>query len=648
MEHNSGNTMQNNNDSIDLFVPGRLCLFGEHSDWAGQMRKFNADIRPGQAIVVCTKEGIYASAKKSDKLRITSLDINGEAVSAEFSMKIPELEALAQEGGFFSYIAGVAAYMLRHYNIGGLELICHKTTLPQKKGLSSSAAICTLTAKAFNRLYGLGMTTRGEMECAFNGEQLTPSRCGRLDQAVAFERGVIHMEFNGDKLDVSHIKIGSPLYIVFADLKSEKDTIKILSDLNTAYPYPQTNQQKNLHSLFGTKNEEIITEVISAFSSGDSEKLGELMTKAQAQFDIYAAPLSPKELAAPKLHSVIEDENIAKWSFGAKGVGSGGDGTVQFIAKSENDMYQLRDYLQVQLGLAAYTIIIPKTEAIKKAVIPLGGYGTRMFPATKSIQKELLPIIDKDGLVKPSLLVILEDLVSSGIEEICLVIRPENESIYRQLLSRISEDYYLSLSPKMRKYEEQIETLRNRVSFAYQTKPLGFGHAVLQSREFADGEPVLLLLGDHLFTSNTDKSVIKQLLSAYEQSEQLSLGLFEINSENVSNYGIAKIDSKYNEADNLYKLDSLYEKPPLQFAQNNLCYNGKYYGIFIYVITEEVYLSLDRQFKTSDTSTTPLQLTPSLDEVTHRFGATGCIIDGKRFDIGLPNEYKITLSEYGG
>jgi UTP-glucose-1-phosphate uridylyltransferase len=290
-------------------------------------------------------------------------------------------------------------------------------------------------------------------------------------------------------------------------------------------------------------------------------------------------------------------------------------------------------------------ITIPNEKSIKKAVIPLGGYGTRMFPATKTVQKDLLPIIDKDGFVKPVLLVILEDLVNNGIEEICLVIHPEKESIYNKLFEKLSDNYYLSLSPKMREYEDKIESLKQRISFAYQSKPLGLGHAVLQSKEFAAGDPVLLMLGDNLFTSDSDKSVIKQLLSAYEQSKQLTLGLFTIELNDVSNYGVTGITEGFNDTNNIYKLHSLYEKPEIDFARNNLCYNGKYHGIFMYVITKEVYLELEKQFNKNESS--ELQLTSALDEVTRKFGAAGCVIDGDKFDIGLPNEYRKTLSEYG-
>ncbi len=93
---------------------------------------------------------------------------------------------------------GVAYQILTHYHVRGLVIDNYKTDLPIKKGLSSSAAICVLTARAFNRVYDLKMTIRGEMELAYQGEITTPSRCGRMDQGCAFGNRPILMTFDGD------------------------------------------------------------------------------------------------------------------------------------------------------------------------------------------------------------------------------------------------------------------------------------------------------------------------------------------------------------------------------------------------------------------------------------------------------------------
>lgn len=97
-------------------------------------------------------------------------------------MEAEELLRVAQEGDFWSYGAGVAYKIMTDYRVGGLCVDNYRTTLPLKKGLSSSAALCVMVARAFNRAYDLKMTVRGEMEYAYQGEIVTPSRCGRMDQ----------------------------------------------------------------------------------------------------------------------------------------------------------------------------------------------------------------------------------------------------------------------------------------------------------------------------------------------------------------------------------------------------------------------------------------------------------------------------------
>ena len=91
-----------------------------------------------------------------------------------------------QPNRYYSYAAGTAYSIMTMYNVGGMEINNYKTTLPIAKGLSSSAAVCVMVARSFNRVYDLKMTTRGEMEFAYQGEVLTPSQCGRMDQACAF------------------------------------------------------------------------------------------------------------------------------------------------------------------------------------------------------------------------------------------------------------------------------------------------------------------------------------------------------------------------------------------------------------------------------------------------------------------------------
>ena len=194
---------------ISLFVPGRLCLFGEHSDWAGIYRNVNAGIDFGEAIVTGVEQGIYATAEESENFIVEStLDLyHGERI--ECPMDTAKLKNIAQEGGFFSYVAGTAAYINDNYSVGGVKITVTDMNLPVKKGLASSAAICVLVACAFNQLYHLKMNIKGEMQAAFRGEQRTPSRCGRLDQACAYGIKPVKMIFDGDEIDSEELRVGA-------------------------------------------------------------------------------------------------------------------------------------------------------------------------------------------------------------------------------------------------------------------------------------------------------------------------------------------------------------------------------------------------------------------------------------------------------
>ena len=168
---------------LKLFVPGRLCLFGEHTDWAGHYRTMNADIQSGASIVTGIEQGIYAEVEKSPIFEMHSDAPEITGVWHDFSCRMneAELKRVAKSGSFFCYCAGVASYMLEWYKVGGVRIRITDMTLPMKSGLSSSAAICVLVARAFNQLYNLNLNTLGEMNIAYVGELRTSSRCGRLD-----------------------------------------------------------------------------------------------------------------------------------------------------------------------------------------------------------------------------------------------------------------------------------------------------------------------------------------------------------------------------------------------------------------------------------------------------------------------------------
>jgi len=644
---NGSNTVMMTN-SISLFIPGRLCLFGEHSDWAGLYREINAQIVPGAAIVTGIEQGIYANVTKSDKfvMRNTSDELKDVWVDFQADMNTESLRKIAAENGYFSYVAGVASYINEHYFVGGLDITITKMTLPVKSGLSSSAAVCVLVARAFNLLYGLNLNTIGEMVAAYRGERKTSSRCGRLDQACAFGVAPVLMTFDGEDINVKRLIVKEPLHWVIANLRGKKDTIKILADLNRSYPFPETETDKNLHEALGVNNQEIINRAIQYIKEGDQKALGSLMTEAQRLFDTMVAPASIEQLKALKLHQFLNDEHVISLTYGGKGVGSQGDGTVQFLAKDADSQKELVDYLS-NAGLEAHSFTIPRRHQVRKAVIPVAGFGTRLYPATRMLRKEFIPIIGKDGLLKPVILMLLEELYDGGIEEICLIVGSERDiDLYKKcLMEPLSEEHLGKLSQTAKKYEEKLSQISKRLVFRIQKERLGFGHAVFQSRDFCMDEPVLLLLGDTIYYSNTDKPCCTQLIEAYEEINRPIVSICEVPLQNVSNFGI--IAGQWtDDTQKIMRVNQFVEKPDSNFAEKYLSVGGKsgrqnYYSVFgQYILTPEIFKKLERNIQNGSTKNGEYQLTDAIAAMIEKHELYAFMPDGKMLDIGNVEAYR--------
>ena len=570
-----------------LFVPGRLCLFGEHTDWAGHYRTMNADI-----------------------LR-DAPEIEEEWSDFSCRMNEAELKHVAKSGSFFCYCAGVASYMLEWYKVGGVRIRITSMTLPMKSGLSSSAAICVLVARAFNQLYKLNLNTLGEMNIAYLGEIRTSSRCGRLDQACAFGVKPNLMTFDGDEIEVKALNVKKQLYWVFADLCAEKDTIKILADLNKAYPFASNEAEENLHKALGEWNQDIVNRAIQYMATGNAEALGKLMTEAEEMFDKNVAPMSPA-LWAPKLHEVLQDPKIQPLVYGGKGVGSHGDGSVQFLARNKEAQQQLIDYLNAE-GMRAYPLTLHPVHTVRKAIIPVAGFGTRLYPATRALKKDFFPIPCPDGMVRPVILILLEELVKSGIEEICLVLGSEEERIQR-----------------------------------------GFGHAVYQAVEFANNEPVLLLLGDTLYRTQSNKPCALQMIEEYERYNQLMISIHPVPLAEVSHYGI--LSGVWEDKDHtVLNVSVMNEKPKASYAEEFLGVRNsegkkEYYSVFgQYILTPEVFAQLAADIQQADAEgdfTREIELTAALEAVRKNSGMMGIRLKGVMYDMGNPKALRRCVEEY--
>jgi galactokinase len=348
-----------------LFVPGRICLFGEHSDWAGGYRKVNPDLEKGYTLICGIDQGIYADVRPHhQRLVLTSTDADGVTFGpAEIAMQPEILLAEAKGGGYWSYVAGVAYHALTRFGVRGLVLENDRTDLPVGKGLSSSAAICVLAARAFNRLYDLGLTTREEMELAYQGEITTSSRCGRMDQGCAFGKRPVLMTFDGDRLETEELVVEADLHLVIVDLMARKDTVKILADLNRCFPFAVNEIQRGVQELLGPLNKGIVRRAVNALRESDARRLGELMIEAQELFNRFAVPASPEELEAPMLHRLLKYEPLEPHVWGGKGIGSQGDGTAQFIARSAADQGAAIQMIERQFGMGclAFTLSPPSS-----------------------------------------------------------------------------------------------------------------------------------------------------------------------------------------------------------------------------------------------------------------------------------------------
>ena len=361
---------------MEVFVPGRLCLLGEHTDWAaGKHKLVNPAIPTGYCIVCATNEGLFARVQDfpAGQLRYEHRDAETGEVLQSIEFALGDAAALGVEAGkssFFSYVYGVAAHLMSLPVVAaavissqrGIFINNHTTTLPMKKGLSSSAAICTVVVQAFSKHYGLRLSRDEVMDCAFHGEILTGAKCGRMDQAVAMGEGKVGlMVFNGDSCELRELHVGRPLHFVVVDLKRGKDTVKILAELNAAFPSPQTPEHHLLHQYVAS-NVDLSAEAVRAISVGDCAALATCMKAAQAEFDRCAIPNCPSELTSPRLHQVMAHAALARVSLAVKGVGSQGDGSAQVLCADEESQREALRVLQDELVCEGFLLTVPASQ----------------------------------------------------------------------------------------------------------------------------------------------------------------------------------------------------------------------------------------------------------------------------------------------
>jgi mevalonate kinase len=343
---------------MELFVPGRLCLVGEHSDWAAGYRSRHPEIPPGVCIVSGTDQGLTARAERADSvLELVSRRPDGSTSGPRrIPSRLEALEAASRGGDFFSYAAGAAAELVRGYGVGGMKLAV-RSDLPMSRGLSSSAAICVLVVRAYSRVYDLGLSPRDEMELAYRGERRAGSACGRMDQICAFGQGPVRLRFDGDGLEVEPLAVTGSFHLLVVDLGRGKDTRRILADLNACYPDTPGGLAAGVREALGARNLELAARTERALCAGGPSELGGLLSQAQAVFDEWVAPACP-ELRAPVLHEVLTHPACRELAYGGKGVGSQGDGCAQLVARGAAERTLLAQRLESELSMSSLPLTL--------------------------------------------------------------------------------------------------------------------------------------------------------------------------------------------------------------------------------------------------------------------------------------------------
>lgn len=286
---------------------------------------------------------------------------------------------------------------------------------------------------------------------------------------------------------------------------------------------------------------------------------------------------------------------------------------------------------------------------IRKAVIPAAGFGTRMYPATKALKKELFPIVGQDGRAKPIILAIAEEAFSGGIEEIGIVVQECDRDLFSDVLkSPPKPELWNKLSSENKKYSEYLQSIGDRITILTQTEQEGFGHAVFCSRDWVGNQPFLLLLGDHVYASNTKLSCAAQMVDVYQQSQTSVIGITVMNAEIIHKAGC--VSGKWQSKSRL-KISQIYEKPTLEYAREHLRVaqmpEDEFLGVFgMYILESDIFDLLGSEISNNERFKGEFQLTTCLDKLREKTGAIGYLVEGKYYDTGMPLFYRQAMIDY--
>lgn len=254
---------------------------------------------------------------------------------------------------------------------------------------------------------------------------------------------------------------------------------------------------------------------------------------------------------------------------------------------------------------------------ITKAVIPAAGFGTRVLPATKTMPKEMFPIVDK-----PTIQYIVEEAVAAGITDI-LIITNRGKGIIEDHFDKSPELEGLLEKGGKTEFLEQIQAISDlaNITFIRQKEMKGLGHAVLKAKSFVGNEPFAVLYGDGVIVSETP--AIKQLIDCYGEYGEGVVGVKKVPAEDIHKYGSLKVENLH---DNVFKCTDMKEKPQTPEEVLSL-----YSILDRCVLPAEIFEILE---KTAPGAGGEIQLTDAMREIAVTKGMTAVEFEGKRYDMG--------------
>ena len=266
---------------------------------------------------------------------------------------------------------------------------------------------------------------------------------------------------------------------------------------------------------------------------------------------------------------------------------------------------------------------------VRKAIIPAAGLGTRLLPNTKSIPKEMLPLVDK-----PVIQYIVEEAVAAGIEKILIITNRGKSPIEDyfdyapDLEERLVADGKLRDAQIVREVADMAD-----VYFVRQKETKGLGHAVWRARSFVNEEPFAVLLGDDIMLSETP--VLKQLVTAAEQNECSAVAVRQVPDELITKYSSVKLEEQLSER--VFRISDMNEKPTLEEKLSDYAILGRY------VLTPAIFDILEN---TPPGRNNEIQLTDGMRTLCHREKMCAVDFEGRRYDTGNLKGYLEAIIDF--